>query len=348
MIKVQNIYYMLAYAFQNLSMSDVEKNSYEEFEYADNLFAVILANGIARQIKSGLGKAYMVKREERLSPKGKINLSATMRRQSNHDGRIVCSVDEYLENTYMNQILKSVSYYLLHSKDVDAENKRKLKRVLLYFGSVDLIDVSSIDWGKLQYNRNNSSYKMLMNICYLIVKGMLMTTEEGNVKLNRFIDDQRMAALYERFIYEYYRKTYPEFSVTRSQIDWNSDDGIIELLPRMKSDVMIEMSGKTLIIDAKYYDSSLQTNTRFGNQTIHSGNLYQIYSYVKNKDTAHTGDVSGMLLYANTEGNNPDNEYRLDGNKISVKTLDLNCDFSSVKMQLDSIAETWKNENHIN
>lgn len=348
MVKVQNIYYMLAYAFQNLSISNVEKNAYEDFDYADNLFAVILANGIARQIKSGLGKAYMIQHEDRLSPKGKINLSATMRRQSNHDGRILCSVDEYLENTYMNQILKSVSLHLLHSNDVDAENKRKLKRVLLYFGSVDLIDCTMIDWSRLQYNRNNVSYKMLMNICYLIVEGMLMTTDEGNIKLNRFIDDQRMAALYERFIYEYYRKTYPEFAVTRSQIDWNTDDGMIELLPRMKSDVMIEKSGKTLIIDAKYYGSSLKTNTRFGNQTIHSGNLYQIYSYVKNKDVSHSGSVSGMLLYANTEGNNPDNDYYLDGNKITVKTLDLNCDFSIVKQQLDSIVNTWKNENHIN
>ena len=347
MIKVQNIYYMLAYAFQNLNVSEVEKSSYESFDYADNLFAVILSNGIARQIKSGLGKAYMIKQENRLSPKGKINLSATMRQQSNHDGRVVCYVDEYLENTYMNQILKSVSLHLLHSKDVDPDSKRKLKRVLLYFGSVDVIDCNTINWSKLQYNRNNSSYKMLMNICYLIVEGMLMTTSEGNMKLNRFIDDQRMSALYERFIFEYYKKTFPEFSVSRSQIEWNTDDGIIELLPRMKTDVMIEMSGKTLIIDAKYYGSSLQTNTRFGNQTVHSGNLYQIYTYVKNKDTMHTGDVSGMLLYANTEDRNPDNEYYLDGNKISVKTLDLNCPFPLVKKQLDDIAFKWKSENNL-
>lgn len=347
MIKVQNIYYMLAYAFQNLTVSDAEKNSYEEFDYADNLFSVILANGIARQIKSGLGKAYMIQQEERISPKGKINISATMRRQSNHDGRIVCNVDKYLENTYMNQILKSVSLHLLHSSEVDSNSKRKLKRVLLYFGSVDTLDCSTIDWSRLQYHRNNASYKMLMNICYLIVEGMLMTTDEGNLKLNRFIDDQRMSALYERFIYEYYRKTYPEFSVSRSQIDWNTDDGIIELLPRMKSDVMIELDGKTLIIDAKYYGASLQTNTRFGNQTIHSENLYQIYSYVKNKDVNHSGNVTGMLLYANTEGDNPDNEYRLDGNKISVRTLDLNCNFSKVKEQLDNIASQWKAENNL-
>lgn len=30
----------------------------------------------------------------------------------------------------------------------------------------------------------------------------------------------------------------------------------------------------------------------------------------------------------------------MSGNKISVKTLDLNCEFSEIKKQLDCIAET--------
>jgi 5-methylcytosine-specific restriction enzyme subunit McrC len=103
----------------------------------------------------------------------------------------------------------------------------------------------------------------------------------------------------------------------------------------------IEYRGKTLIIDAKYYSSSLQTNTQYGNQTIHSHNLYQIYTYVKNKDRLSNKSVSGMLLYANTEGQNPDVEYMMDGNKISVKTLDLNCPFASVSKQLNGLADDW-------
>lgn len=333
---------MLAYAFQNLKTSDIENSAYEEFEYADDLFAVIIANGVAKQIKSGLGKEYILEAESRVSPRGKINISNTMHYQANHNGKVACIVDEYQENTYMNQILKSVSMYLLHSSDVGKNNKRKLKRVLMYFGSVDTLDCKHIEWNKIQYHKNNLSYKMLMNVCYLIVKGMLMTTDEGVIKLSRFIDDQNMAALYERFIFEYYKKAYPQFIVTRSHIKWNSEDGIIDLLPRMRSDVMIEYKGKTLIIDAKYYDSSLKTNTRFGNQTISSANLYQIYTYVKNYDMKHTGNTVGMLLYANTNGENPNNDYKLDGNIISVKTLDLDCDFRFVKKQLDELIINWR------
>ena len=45
-----------------------------------------------------------------------------------------------------------------------------------------------------------------------------------------------------------------------------------------------------------------------------------------------------MLLYAKTdEVVLPNNEYKMGGNAISVKTLDLDCDFHEIKAQLDDI-----------
>ena len=94
-----------------------------------------------------------------------------------------------------------------------------------------------------------------------------------------------------------------------------------------------------LIIDAKYYAHT--TQAQYDIRTLHSGNLYQIFTYVKNKDSefgdkSHT--VSGMLLYAATdEAVQPDNSYQMSGNKISVRTLDLNQDFSEISAQLNAI-----------
>ena len=94
---------------------------------------------------------------------------------------------------------------------------------------------------------------------------------------------------------------------------------------------------------AKYYSHT--TQQQFGINTLHSNNLYQVFTYVKNKehelmDTSHT--VSGMLLYARTdESIIPDNEYHMSGNTISVKTLDLNTDFTSIAAQLNAIVESF-------
>ena len=50
--------------------------------------------------------------------------------------------------------------------------------------------------------------------------------------------------------------------------------------------------------------------------------------------------MSGMLLYAATdEAIQPDNSYRMSGNQISVKTLDLNRDFSEIAAQLNAIVD---------
>ena len=50
-----------------------------------------------------------------------------------------------------------------------------------------------------------------------------------------------------------------------------------------------------------------------------------------------------MLLYAGTDDAiHPNNDYQMSGNQISVKTLDMDCDFSKIAAQLDSIADRIK------
>lgn len=77
--------------------------------------------------------------------------------------------------------------------------------------------------------------------------------------------------------------------------------------------------------------------------TLHSANLYQIFTYVKNKQENFKGtghQVSGMLLYAKTDEDLlPDNVYQMSGNQISVKTLDLNQEFSKIAAQLGRIVK---------
>ena len=106
---------------------------------------------------------------------------------------------------------------------------------------------------------------------------------------------------------------------------------------------MLTYREKVLIIDAKYYSET--TQQRFDARTVHSGNLNQIFTYVKNKEAELQGkphEVSGMLLYAKTDEKVlPDQEYSMSGNRIAVKTLDLSGDFDSIRQQLDAIADRY-------
>ena len=52
-----------------------------------------------------------------------------------------------------------------------------------------------------------------------------------------------------------------------------------------------------------------------------------------------------MLLYARTdELIQPDNEYRMSGNRISVKTLDLNKEFKVIAGQLNGFVREYFGE----
>ena len=184
---------------------------------------------------------------------------------------------------------------------------------------------------------------MLISICQLFLQGMLQTTEQGEYKLASFVDEQRMCRLYEKFILEYYIKEFPALNVSASQIKWALDDGIGTMLPIMQSDITLARGNEVLIIDAKYYTHT--TQVQFDVHTLHSGNLYQIFTYVKNRDSEFgekPHKVSGMLLYAKTDETiQPDNTYQMSGNRISVKTLNLNTEFADIASQLDRIVKEY-------
>ena len=337
MIPVQNIYYMLAYAFQVLNENGYKNIETEQFDNVGELCAAILSKGVSLQLKRGLGKEYVSETEPLSSLRGKIDIAESIKTQSMLRKQLVCTYDDFTVNSYMNRIIKSTMELLIRS-DITKARKKELRKLLVFFGEVEPLNVYDINW-QLQYNRNNQSYRMLISVCYLVIKGLLQSNTSGGTKLMDFLDEQRMCRLYERFILEYYRKEHPEIRASASQIPWQLDDDFSFMLPVMQTDIMLSKGNTTLIIDAKYYGHT--TQEQYGVHTLHSGNLYQIFTYVKNKDAEYgeqPHNVSGMLLYAQTdESVQPNNVYRMGGNKISVRTLNLNCSFNEIASQLDGI-----------
>lgn len=342
MIPIQNIYYMLSYAFQVLNEQGYKSVATEHFENVADLCAAILIKGLSKQLKRGLLKDYIPKREPLTALRGKMEISETLKTNSIIKRQVVCSYDEFSENAYMNRIIKTTMLRLMVA-DVDKSRKKEMKKLLVFLGNVEPLPIYSINWN-LRYDRNNQTYRMLVSICYLVLKGLLQTQSDGTTRLMDFLDEQRMHRLYEKFILEYFRKEHPELIVGAPQIPWQLDDDFSDMLPVMKSDIVLEKDGSILIIDAKYYAHT--TQQRFNKATVHSANLYQIFTYVKNKQEElkdRQVTVSGMLLYAKTDEQIvPDNIYQMSGNQISVKTLDLNCGFLEIKSQLDDLLKVVK------
>lgn len=342
-IKIQNIYYMLAYAFSILKNNGYEKLANENFENVADLLSAILAKGLSIQVKRGLGKDYIPITESLPGLRGKVDISGSIKGQTILKRQLICSYDEFSVNTKPNQIIKTTITILLKA-DIKKGYKKELKNLMMYLKYVDTLNPYTIDW-KMQFNRNNASYQMLISICYLVIKGLLQKDDKGDMKMQKFLDEQKMSKLYEKFILEYYKKHFPEFKVSSSQIRWNikNDNEQIAFLPKMQSDIMLSSGENTLIIDAKYYAKSM-TTSQFSNKKIfHSHNLYQLFTYVKNEDKHNTGNVRGILLYARTDEEiSPDAEFDMSGNVMVIKSLDLSKQFYLIENQMNDLVKFLK------
>ena len=341
-IFIKNIYYMLAYAFQVLRQKNYDDVAAADFDNIQDLFAAILAKGVSQQIKQGLHREYITKNGDLSVMRGKLDIYGTIKNQIQRKKILSCEYDELSVNNIFNQILKTTITILLRDSGVKKLHKADLKKVILFFNDVDVIAPPSIRWNSLMYQRNNKNYEMLMNVCYFVLDGMLQTTDKGKYKIASF-SDAHMHKLYEKFVLEYFKRHHSYLSEVRAaQVKWNlaegAEENIIRFLPIMQTDVFLRYKEQVLIIDTKYYSHTMQM--QYNKATLYSGNMYQIFTYVKNQDAMNTGSVSGMLLYAKTEESiTPDCSFVIGGNKISVKTLDLNKEFNLIAAQLDQIAE---------
>ncbi len=346
--KVRNIYYMLCYSFygERLNQKDESFLGEEAFENIYNLFSLLLCLVLKKEIKRGMHKEYIDTDDELTTIKGKINITKTINNNSLINRKVYCDFDEYSENCLLNQVIKTTLFYLIKSPKIGKMTKKEIKRLINYFPTVDIIiDTRLIKWDMIRFNRNNISYKFVVDLCKLILKGLIVSDKKGNNKFKEFLDDTSIDTIYENFIKEYYRKHYPEFKATSRRFKLN-DQISMNYIPEQKTDITLEYDNRMLIIDAKFYNKIL-TNNRFDPKckTISSDNIHQILTYVDNRDPYKEGNVYGMLLYAQTV-DEPSIElaYKLNLHKIMVRTLDLNEQWESISDRLNRIALDFKKD----
>lgn len=347
MIPIRNIYYMLCYAWENtLKQEDEALLDREAFNNIYNLLSSILIQEVTKLIKSGFARGYIDQKESLPVVRGKIDLNNTLKEQALIRKQVICDYDEFLDNIIMNQIIKSTMEILLICPRVDKKYRITFKMLLRNFTNIDSIDLNNIHWSRIAYNRNNKKYRLIINVCQLINTGLIVKEEKGSSKFPAFIRDRAMAKLYEKFILNFYKYELKDIKTSSSWINWQLDEPPRDnLLPIMKTDIELEGNGKKLIIDTKYYANALSKSNFSETKTLISSNLYQIFAYVKN--TEYEGEVSGMLLYP-TVNYDLDSKYKMSGNNIYVKTVNLGEDFDKIKSRLLSIGYIlYDTENNI-
>ena len=205
-IPIQNIYYLLCYAWNKLDEKERVKVSIDDSTQLVDLFAKVLINSTKVLLKRGIDKNYIEHTEEIAGVKGKLLISETIKRNILFKQRTISSFDDFSANILSNQILLSTIYGLTRTKGIDKELKSELVSLHKMFIGIDQIQISSSLFKKVRLNRNNRFYGFVMNVCQIIFESTIPSEEKGKFLFSDFTrDEKKMSILFQAFIRNFYK-----------------------------------------------------------------------------------------------------------------------------------------------
>jgi 5-methylcytosine-specific restriction enzyme subunit McrC len=300
-IPIQNLYYLFCYAWDRFPEGKALTVGTEESPEPLDLFAKVLINGIERLLRRGLDQGYCEHEEETSSIRGRIVLNETLRRNLLQHARAFCRFDELQRDVPHNQIIKATARRLSLSGHVHADHAHRLRVLCRQLDGISDVKLSRELFRRVQLSRNTAHYDLLLKICRLLKEDLLpRTSGEGARFADILKDEERMSAVYEAFVRNFYRREQSEFSAGSELISWDAtapEQEHAAYLPMMRTDVTLRSAAETIVIDTKYYRKTLSSH--MGSEKIWSSHLYQIFSYLKNLERAGGNDAKarGILLY---------------------------------------------------
>ena len=269
-IPIQNIYYLLCYAWDKLDESDiVDVKAISTTELID-LFAKILINCTAHLLKRGLDRYYIENEYIVNGIKGKLNLSASVKQNTLPSNKTICLYDEFDYDILHNQILKTTISKLLRAKNLDNELKDELHRLFIKMPPISEIQIRNSHFKQIRLHRNNYNYDFVLKVCQIINENLFIDESSGKYKFKDFLQEEKaMARLFESFVRNFYKIEQSEFVVKRENIKWKlvpERETDLLMLPIMPTDISLISSSRKIIIDTKFYKEAFKA--RFHNRRI--------------------------------------------------------------------------------
>lgn len=342
-IPIQNIYFLLCYAWDKLDEKNVVNINASDYNSLLDLFSKVLINGTSYLLKRGLDRDYKLKEDTVSGVKGKMNISETIKNNLLVKKKTLCQFDEFDYDIIHNQIVKTTLEKILRTKDVDETLKHQIWVLLKRLPYIQSIHLTSSIYKKVRLHRNNRFYNFLLNVCQIINENLQVNEKSGEFKFIEFDkDDNKMPYVFEGFVRNFYKLEQSEFKVFRENINWKvipEITGDEAYLPKMETDISLKSERRKIIIDTKYYKEALKYH--YGREKIISSNLYQIHAYVKNQvtpDDILAQKCDGVLLYPSVN-KTISKSYKMDNHKITIQTINLNQDWRKIREDLLEIID---------
>ncbi len=333
-IPIQNIYYLLCYAWDKLAERDVVAVEAIDSTTLADLFARVLINGTNHLLKRGFDRGYVSQHEWTGRLRGRICFQEAIGRNATVTGRLPCDFDDLSYNVLHNRILKATMRRLTRTQGLAAECSEGLTQICRLFAEIPDIELSRRLFGQVQLHRNNQFYDFLLKVCELTYRNLLVSEKPGTSKFMDFMQDKRqMAILFEGFVRTFYR-IHTDFRVRREDIYWRwiaADQVAAGLLPKMQTDISLTCDTRQIIIDCKFTPEATQQH--FEAVTLRSSHIFQINAYMNNLEGRWADTCQMMLLYP--QANSPLSvDYTHKGHRISIRTINLDQPWQAIHQDL--------------
>jgi 5-methylcytosine-specific restriction enzyme subunit McrC len=337
-IPVQNIYYLLSYAWDALPEAQVIDVSRIPPNDLPGLFAHVLCGGVEHVARRGLERGYEEIEAELTRIRGRVMLAESHARGRFEQGRAICVADELTVNTLPNRIIKATLGRLARIPELDPGQRHRLLASSRRLGGIEDIRIDGSVFRRVRLHANNRYYRFLLNICALVHDLCLVDEASGHDRFREFLrDERRMAKLFQQFVYNFYRLERTDATVRAEQIKWrvtvrDGEKAALKYLPLMRTDICIGLGKTKLVVDTKYYRETL--GSYFDAESIHSGHLYQLLAYLSNADLGGHVSVEGMLLYPVVSKHLRLDFESLQGFRIRVCTVNLAANWMAIRQEL--------------
>jgi 5-methylcytosine-specific restriction enzyme subunit McrC len=327
-IPIQNIYYLLSYAWEEFAPRQLEKIASEPFPDALHLFAAMLEAGVRSLHRRGFETGYVTFEEPTSSPRGRILMGQTIRLVAIQPGNVCCAYDELVPDVLTNQILKATLGQILETDGLNRSLRAKVHGAYRLLDQVSNIVLTPRVFLQVRLHQNNRFYSFLIHVCRFLFDSLQPLDQVGGYRFQDVLREPHgLRKIFEKFVYNFYRRNQRVFkSVRKEKTDWagsalgGSDFGLV---PQMETDVTLRDGERIIVIECKYTESVYQYN--YFVKKLRSEHLYQLMAYLRNLG----GGAEGILLYP-TAGVAMDQSYLLQGHRVRVVTLDLNRGWSQI------------------
>lgn len=323
-IPIENVYYLFCYAWDRFEEAQSVEVGGSSSPDLPTLLAKVLLSGTRSILRRGIDRGYRPFDEDLATVRGQIDLGQTIRLRSRRTRRLHCQFDELSHDVLHNQILKASLRRLARAPTLAPSAAHELTHAAKQFSDVSDIRLDAGVFSRVSLHRNIPGYGLLMRVAELAFHSLLPTEGGKDYKFHNVLRDERkMAAVFEAFVRNFYRREQRAFSVEPLLLSWNaeqvSDSGEGQL-PTMRVDVFLRSPQRRIIVDTKYYADALQTY--HGAKTFHSAHLYQLFAYLRNAQSNGNERFDGMLLYPESRSR-PDANYRIHGHSVRLATVNL-------------------------